>query len=262
MFLAIQHGYYLKAIDCIESAPNVNIRDEDGKTPLIRAILLKDQQKAVGLARALLANGAKISAKDKQGLNALHHCCIKGLPLLVEVLLDALDFDVNARCRKTGNTALHFSAITGNEDVCRKLVKHINRYRLNIDIQNRAGHTALSLAFQFLNDNIAQLLLRHGAIAELSIFREPVKKSSPAKPSNESPKPIRKTLKQDPRKLRNCESKSISRKSSSQSTGSTTTSGESENKEKCHIVASVDVSEVSWREVIPLLWNKYTQQNR
>ena len=54
MFLAIQQGYFSKAIDYIESADNVDIRDEEGKTPLIRCILLKDQQKAIGINDGLI----------------------------------------------------------------------------------------------------------------------------------------------------------------------------------------------------------------
>lgn len=261
MFLAIRQGYYSKAIDHIESAPDVNIRDENGMTPLIRCAHLKDQRTAVGLARALIASGADISRRDKHGLNALHYSCIAEFPLLVDVLLAALDCDINTKCRKTGNTALHFLAINGNEIVSRKLVNYIKRYKLNIDVQNRTGDTALQLAIRFSNGNVTKLLISNGANIMLTTNVK-VPNDSLLVAQQRVSSTMRKGNRKDPWRLRN----STSVPNSARTVGH---SGEGVRQGKRRYpntmsAQSCGVFEVSssWREEFPFIWNKYAQQTR
>lgn len=258
MFLAIQQGYYQKAIEFIENAEDVNIRDRDGMTPLIICTHLRDERKAVGIARALLSNGARVSHRDSRGLNALHYSCIEQLPVLVEVLLAALDCDVNVKCRKTGNTALHFSTIAGNQDALRKLVNHISRYEMNIDVKNHNGDTALQLALRLSNNRAVNLLVSKGANAMLT--KSPRDSTTPSAEQMLPNKSIfLKRNKMDPLKLRDVESNQSARICRLPSR--TATKVQPQGTDDLSPVSS-ESSTISWRDVLPFIWTRYTQQTR
>jgi ankyrin repeat protein len=82
---AIFHGrtnvvYYL-----IRAGADVNLPDKSGKTPLIWATSLGDE--AVPLVRDLIAHGAIVDSKDKEGLTALDRAYgSKPIPALIEAL--------------------------------------------------------------------------------------------------------------------------------------------------------------------------------
>ena len=148
MFLAIKQGNYAKAISFLDYNPeDVNQWcDKEGRTGLIHCAFIKEEGKGVGLATALLQTGARVAHRDKHGLNTLHYACIHQRKQLVSVLLNSLDCHTNAKCKRTGNTALHFTAISGNADIAGQLIQQLQRYHLSLEVKNRNGMTPLQLA--------------------------------------------------------------------------------------------------------------------
>ena len=62
----------------------------------------------------------------------------------------------------TGNTALIYSAMVGNDIACDILVRHFRRLGLNVDAVNEDGFTALLCAAKHGNVTCAQILIGHG----------------------------------------------------------------------------------------------------
>jgi len=87
----------------IKLGADVNILDEDGKTPLHDACL-KGQ---VNTARLLLDRGAKIDARDKEGASPLHDAALGGNVKIIEFLLER-KADADARDAK-GLTPLDYA---------------------------------------------------------------------------------------------------------------------------------------------------------
>ena len=144
---AIKRGFLQQVRFLIEYGHSVNAPDERRRTPLINCALIEDEKWGAGLARLLLEKGARISLRDRRGLNALHYACVYDRPMIVEVYLNALDFELTL-VDKFGNTALHYAANIGSLDICKLLVDVYKRYFLDIDIGNRRGETPLIMAWK------------------------------------------------------------------------------------------------------------------
>ncbi|XP_067679343.1 ankyrin repeat domain-containing protein 50-like [Haliotis asinina] len=138
-------GYLQQVRDLVDLGMNIDSRDVDGKTPLMLCALMEPQSWGIGIARHLIENGANLTLRDKAGLNALHYACIYERDELVKVFLHAIDFDLN-QTDKHGNTALHYCVQSGNADMVKLLVEHLQRYGLTLEKENKAGITARSLA--------------------------------------------------------------------------------------------------------------------
>lgn len=165
MFVAIKQGNYTKAISFLDYNPeDVNQWcDKEERTALIHCAFIKEEGKGVGLATALLQTGARVATRDKYGLNTLHYACINQRVQLVSVLLNSLDCHVNAKCKRTGNTALHFTATNGNSNIARQLIQQLKRYHLSMEVKNRDGLTPLQVAVQAESHEVVQLLVEAGA---------------------------------------------------------------------------------------------------
>lgn len=171
---AIQKGFFQQVRFYVDQGYNVNSRDSVGRTPLALCSMISESAWAVGLARLLLENGARISLCDKPGYNALHHACINQRQQLVEILLAALDCSVLSKCRQ-GNTSLHFAASLGNLDIIKSLSALMVRYRMKLDPKNKQGFTPLHQAFRSNNLDCGDLLMEFGADPEI---RDPSDKSA------------------------------------------------------------------------------------
>jgi uncharacterized protein len=102
----------------LSSGVSPNVRDVDGFTPLMAAVV-NDRSSA---ARILLDHGAEINARARGGLTALMLAIINDRPAAVTLLLDR-GADVNAQSG-AGWTALTFAAWKGDAAVVRALLSH------------------------------------------------------------------------------------------------------------------------------------------
>ena len=300
MFLAIKQGNYAKAISFLDYNPeDVNQWcDKEGRTGLIHCAFVKEEGKGVGLATALLQTGARVAHRDKHGLNTLHYACIHQRKQLVSVLLNSLDCHTNAKCKRTGNTALHFTAISGNADIAGQLIQQLQRYHLSLEVKNRDGMTPLQLAVKAGSLEVAQLLVEAGADSAVCILSP-----FPPEPCDSAINSQSASSSSD-RRSNSVESSATSRVNSLRQernrlkpSSAPLKQKQSKPKPKIELklrpgivkhVGFIDRTELSrldslrgmamtghrlarsadlvgsstWRETMPLLWTKYTQQYR
>ena len=144
---AIKRGFLQQVRFLIEYGHSVNELDDRKRTPLINCALIDDEKWGAGLARLLLEKGARISLRDRRGLNALHYACVYDRPAIVDIYLNALDFELTV-ADKFGNTALHYAANIGSVDICKLLIDVYKRYFLDVDIANKRHETPLIMAWK------------------------------------------------------------------------------------------------------------------
>lgn len=100
-----------------------------------------------------------LNAIDGEGKSCLHHACIKGDIQLVHSLLK-LDVYPNLKDRKTGRTALHFSAECGHLKIVQALIQHKDT---NVNCEAYDEITPVALAYHRKKHNIVACLRKHGA---------------------------------------------------------------------------------------------------
>jgi hypothetical protein len=177
----------------MEAGPsNVNTKDEYGVTALIDASFAGQKE----IVELLIMEGADLNAQDNKGDTALMNAAIKGHAEIAELLIaNGADVDVRDHA---GNTALIDAAKYGRETTCDVMAILIdfgadinakNKYGItplmnaaqwghranaaclisegaDIDAESNAGASALELSELSEHKDIADLLRRHGAIAD------------------------------------------------------------------------------------------------
>lgn len=142
---------YRKDFSALErlSREDVNLRDDDRRTPLMDAVLAEDADPRV--VKLLIERGADISAVDKdQKWTALHFAARDQKDAVVRVLLEAgAAFDP---VDVLGNTPLWWSVMhfSSNVAVIEELLKHgadphkKNNYGVSpIDLARKAGNNEI-----------------------------------------------------------------------------------------------------------------------
>ena len=170
---AIRGKRWRQARLLIEAGSDINRRCRtDKRTPLMELCFLDDEDKAFGLAKMLLENGAELGLQDTQGLNALSYACILKRKKLVTLFLRFVDYNLNAVDRDA-NTALFHAITVGDLPIVKMLVKKLKYYDLSVDTQNHKGETPLIHALKIGNIKAADLLIQEGkASLEICDFEE------------------------------------------------------------------------------------------
>ena len=155
---AIRKGYLYQVRFLIQLGYDVNVRDENGRTPIVNCALISDDAWAASLTRLLMQSGAKIVAKDRLGYTALHYAVLCDHEELVDILTQAADFDLNEK-DNSGNTALHISVAKGNTRITRRLVNGLHRYKQKLTVLNGQGYTPFAVACRCRQEECARILL-------------------------------------------------------------------------------------------------------
>ncbi|MEM4217275.1 MAG: ankyrin repeat domain-containing protein [Candidatus Methanomethylicaceae archaeon] len=123
------------AVDLIELGADVNVKNNDGCTPLHYACLGGD----LNVVKSLIEHGADMNAVDHKGNTPLHYAC-EGNHIEVVRFLIEHGADVNAANHKC-NTPLHYACKKGHLDIAILLYKA----GADIETKNSSGKKPLSL---------------------------------------------------------------------------------------------------------------------
>ena len=117
--------------------------------PLIRAVIASCDEVPV---LNLLRSGCDVNMRDRlTGRTALYEAAGRNRLAIVKLLVE-WKANVNLRCR--GETALHFAARLGHEEVVQELLKS----NVDLRINNNLGQTALRVAVRFGRSQVAKLI--------------------------------------------------------------------------------------------------------
>ena len=145
----------------IEAGSDINWRGQNKRTPIMEVCFLDDEEKAFGLAKMLLENGATLDFQDEQGLTALSYACILKRKRLVTLFLRFVDYNLNATDRDA-NTALFHAITVGDLSIVKMIVKKLKYYGLSVDTQNNKGETWLIHALKIGHAQCADVLIEEG----------------------------------------------------------------------------------------------------
>ena len=142
----------------VSQGANVNAKTYDGQTPLHRAARCGH----LDIAKYLVSQGADVNAKDDSGWTPLFNAVRPGHLDIVKYLVSQ-GVDVNAKLDGALTTPLHYAAADGYLDIAKYLVSQ----RADVNVKANDGQTALDCAIRNNNDEIADFLKQHGAVANL-----------------------------------------------------------------------------------------------
>jgi len=120
---------------------------------LNRAVITGDANKV----QSLISEGADINGKGRQGWTSLHTAIWYGKNEVVELLISK-GADINAKDDR-GNSPLHFAAIKGNSDAASLLIAK----GADINAKTSAQQTPLLFAVEYSRKDIVELLIARGA---------------------------------------------------------------------------------------------------
>jgi ankyrin repeat protein len=166
LFYAVQRGDLAAIRDLLKRGADINVRDNEGTTPLAFNISsVSDQSKVLAIARMLIAAGAEVNLKDKTETTPLKLAVYQFEDHdgeLVKLLLKA-GADANA-ADDYGTTVLMHAVHAANQEAA--LIKNVRALILagaQVNARNKLGQTALSIAAEDKNDNLIELLKKAGA---------------------------------------------------------------------------------------------------
>ena len=128
--------------------------------PLMVACFVGNKHKRTTIIRILLQHGADPSLTDVYGRSCVMYACGLSLKEEVELLIKNSEYNLNM-ADVFGDTTLHVCAKAGVAEVLGVVLGHMQRYRLDISLQNRSHLTPLSLAI--LNGHCECARMLHGA---------------------------------------------------------------------------------------------------
>eukprot|EP00439_Symbiodinium_sp_Y106_P027419 s2760_g3.t1 len=168
----LEHAGQVECVQLmLESRADVDIKNRDGRSPLLQALSCTTSGSAEAevarctkVADLLLKARANVEKTDDMGKPALVYACEMGCTDLVKMLLEA-GAEVNQSCTKElgdtsrGSGALHRVAARGRPDIARMLLAA----RADVEKVDANGWTPLFKAVRHAHSEMVQLLLDEGA---------------------------------------------------------------------------------------------------
>ena len=152
LHLAASNGHSSIVGDLIKAPDvNLNVRNEDGNTPLDVAVMSGREQSA----QLLIDAGADINISDNKQRTALHMAACNGYNDIVDALIKRPDVSLNVR-NENGDTPLNVAADNGRAASARLLIDA----GADINISDNNQWTALHTAAYFGYNDIVDALIK------------------------------------------------------------------------------------------------------
>jgi ankyrin repeat protein len=152
--LAAFVGSLEKLRSFIKAGTDINSKDENGQTPLLRALMGRH----IDVVEFLIDNEADINTGDKWGYMPLVYALWNMDSDMVKLLLDK-GADANAKDTPSGYTSLHWAIMMGNKE----LTEMILDAGADVNVKAKAGATPLDVAAYGVSAAIGELLVAKGA---------------------------------------------------------------------------------------------------
>jgi ankyrin repeat protein len=146
----------------LQKGANVNIRDNNGCTPITVAV----GGGHLSTVKLLIENGADVNAPCNSGANPLFIAADRGQGNILRLLLDN-GADVN-RTDSMGGSALMHAINRGHTDIVRDLLEK----GAEVNLRLKYGETPLILAVKKENEAVVKLLLEKGADVRATAHNE------------------------------------------------------------------------------------------
>ena len=164
LLLVAERGETEQVLGLLKQGAEINVQDEQGRTPIMRATYAQQAETVDALIRA----GADINIRDQNLDNPLLYASAEGLLDIVKLALGA-----QADTRLTnryGGVSLIPAAERGHVEVVREL---LTRSDVEVNHINNLGWTALLEAVilgegKVAHQQIVQLLVDHGADVQIA----------------------------------------------------------------------------------------------
>ena len=140
---------------------NVDSKDVFGRTPLMLACMLENEEDGFKMVKIFLKADAFVNVLDSMNRSALSYACMKGRAKIVAKLLSEDILDINF-ADNDGNTPIHYASLCGNPDVVKMMTDVLVRVGLSVDGRNQNGYTPLLLASKYGHYASAYILLTAG----------------------------------------------------------------------------------------------------
>jgi len=161
LFQAVKTGDVQLATILMESGVSPNIRNENGRTPLIESVFFWGQVKEatiLNLSKVLIEHEADVDA-DTAGWTALNLAANRGYLNVVRFLISE-DANLNAMDRLCGRSVLWLAAYAGQDQVVSELLNHA------VEVNQRScdGFTPLGIAKKQNFLSTVEILRSNGGI--------------------------------------------------------------------------------------------------
>lgn len=141
---------------------DLNTREERyGRTPIITASLLDNEDLAVAICQILIKHRCDCNSKDSTGRTALAHVASLGREKIALYLLEDINIDLSAT-DNDGNTPLILACQSGNTVIVATMVKKMYQANIHVNTRNKDGFTAILMAAKHGHRYCEQILRREG----------------------------------------------------------------------------------------------------
>ncbi|XP_064639520.1 ankycorbin-like [Lineus longissimus] len=160
---AVKAGKVRVVTSLLESKIDVDAQDDSGQTALMMAVEVGKEDLRTHMVRCLLKKKANVSLQDDHGMTVLMHACAKlGRDDVVRQIVRNHRCDPNTKDDE-GNNALIHAVYSGNAPAIRIIVNSsFTKSKLNVDLWNGSGMTALFLAFKLQQSECCRVLVNEG----------------------------------------------------------------------------------------------------
>ena len=149
---------------------DINEPGPEGYTPLIQAVYVGKEDVRSHIVRLLVRHGCDVNIADDDGRTALVHACmLKNRDDVIRRIISTGSCDPNV-CDLTGNSALWHAASSGNHLAIRQLVNDAHtKTQLEVDRSNNDGLSPLAEAVTWGHGECVRILINESGASKRTV---------------------------------------------------------------------------------------------